>query len=109
MNLIHPLDHPAAAQWMQDISTGRQPSELTFRIFRKNGELRHLQCRGAITFDSTGKPVRFIGMAQDITERKLAEIQIHQQIERLTALREIDQAISTSFDLALRWTSCSHR
>jgi putative nucleotidyltransferase with HDIG domain len=38
-------------------------------------------------------------MAQDITERKLAEIQIRQQIERLNALREIDQAISTSFDL----------
>lgn len=99
LNLIHPLDHPAAVQWMQAIRTGRQPSELAFRIFRKNGELRHLQCRGAITFDSTGKPVRFIGMAQDITERKLAEIQIRQQIERLTALRKIDQAISTSFDL----------
>src|SRR5258705_6627871 len=38
-------------------------------------------------------------MAQDITERKLAEIQIRQQIERLSALRKVDQAISTSFDL----------
>jgi len=99
LNLIHPLDHPAAVQWMQDMRTGRQTSELNFRIFRTNGELRYIQCRGAITFDSTGKPVRFTGMAQDITESKLAEIQIHQQIERLNALREIDQAISTSFDL----------
>jgi PAS domain S-box-containing protein/putative nucleotidyltransferase with HDIG domain len=99
LNLIYPLDHPAAVQWMLDIRMGRQPGELDFRIFRKNGELRYLQCRGAITFDSTGRPVRFIGMAQDITERKLAEIQIRQQIERLNALREIDQAISTSFDL----------
>jgi PAS domain S-box-containing protein/putative nucleotidyltransferase with HDIG domain len=99
LNLIYPLDHPAAVKWMESISTGRQPGELDFRIFRKSGELRHLQCRGAITFDSAGKPVRFIGMAQDITERKLAEIQIHQQIERLSGLRKIDQAISTSFDL----------
>ena len=99
LNLIYPLDHPAAVQWMVDIRMGRQPSELDFRIFRKNGELRYLQCRGALTFDSTGKPVRFIGMAQDVTERKLAEIQIRQQIERLNALREIDQAISTTFDL----------
>jgi PAS domain S-box-containing protein/putative nucleotidyltransferase with HDIG domain len=99
LNLIYPLDHPAAVQWMLDIRMGRQPSELDFRIFRKNGELRYLQCRGAITFDSTGRPLRFIGMAQDITERKLAEIQIRQQIERLSALRKIDQAISTSFDL----------
>ena len=99
LNLIYPLDHPAAVQWMLDIRMGRQPGELDFRIFRKNGELRYLQCRGAITFDSTGRPLRFIGMAQDITERKLAEIQIRQQIERLSALRKIDQAISTSFDL----------
>jgi len=99
LNLIYPLDHPAAVQWMENISTGRQPRELDFRIFRKNGELRYLQCRGAIIFDSSRKPVRFIGMVQDITERKLAEIQIHQQIERLSALRKIDQAISTSFDL----------
>ena len=99
LNLIYSLDHPAAVQWMVDIRMGRQPKELDFRIFRKNGELRYLQCRGALTLDSTGKPVRFIGMAQDITERKLAEIQIQQQIERLNALREIDQAISTSFEL----------
>ncbi len=99
LNLIYPLDHPTAVQWMEDIRNGRQPRELDFRIFRKNGELRHLQCRGALTFDSSGKPMRFIGMAQDITERRLAEIQIHQQIERLSALRRIDQAITSNFNL----------
>lgn len=99
LNLIYPLDHPIAVRWMEDIRAGRQPGELDFRIFRKSGELRFLQCRGALSFDSHGKPVRFVGMAQDITERKLAEIQIRQQIERLSALRKIDQAISNSFDL----------
>jgi PAS domain S-box-containing protein/putative nucleotidyltransferase with HDIG domain len=99
LNLIYPLDHHAAVQWMEDIRSGRQPKELNFRIFRKNGELRHMQCRGALRFNSSGKPVRFIGMAQDITESRLAEIQIRQQLNRLKGLREIDQAISTSFDL----------
>jgi len=99
LDLIYPLDYSAAVRWMEEIRTGKQPRELDFRIFRKSGELRHIQCRGAITFDSSGKPVRFIGMAHDITERKLAEIQIRQQIERLSALRKIDQAISTSSDL----------
>jgi PAS domain S-box-containing protein/putative nucleotidyltransferase with HDIG domain len=99
LNLIYPLDRSMAAQWMEAIKSGRQPSELTFRVFRKNGELRYIQCRGAIIFDASGKPVRFTGMALDITERKLAEIQIHQQIERLSALRKIDQAIASNFDL----------
>jgi PAS domain S-box-containing protein len=99
LSLIYPLDYPAAVKWLEAIRTGRQPGELDFRIFRKNGELRHIQCRGAITFDSAGKPVRFVGMAQDITERKLAEIQIRQQIERLSALRKIDEAITSNSDL----------
>jgi PAS domain S-box/uncharacterized domain HDIG len=99
LDLIYPSDHQATLKWMEDIRNGRQPKELNFRIFRKNGELRHIQCRGALTFNSSGKPVRFIGMAQDITESKLAEMQIHQQLNHLNALRKIDQAISTSSDL----------
>jgi len=35
---------------------------------------------------------------QDVTERRLAEIQINQQVKRLTALSEIDRAIISSFD-----------
>ena len=101
LNLIYRLDHAAAVQWMEAIRSGRQPSELTFRMFRKNGELQYIQCRGAIRFDSSGKPARFAGMAQDITERKLAEIQIRQQLERLSALRKIDQQIASNFDLYL--------
>jgi PAS domain S-box-containing protein len=99
LNLIYQLDQPAALQWMEAIRSGRQPSELTFRIFRKNGELRYIQCRGGLMFDSSGKPIRFIGMAQDITELKLAEIQIRQQLEHLSALRKIDQVIASNFDL----------
>ena len=99
LGLIYPLDETAAAQWMENIRSGRQSKELNFRILRKNGELRHIQCRGAVVFDSNGKPVRFTGMAQDITERKLAEIQIQQQIEQLSALRNIDQAIISNIDL----------
>ena len=99
LDLIYPLDHPAAAQWMENIKRGRQSRELNFRILRTNGELRHIHCRGAVVFDSNGKPVRFTGMAQDITDRMLAEMQIHQQIEQLSALRNIDQAIISNIDL----------
>ena len=49
-------------------------------------------------YDVNGKQVIQCNI-RDITERKQAEIQIRQQLERLNALREIDQAISTSFDL----------
>ena len=99
LTLIYASDRPMVTKWMEDIKAGRQVKELDFRLFRRNGELRYLQSRGAVIFDSAGNPARFIGTAQDVSERKLAEIQIRQQIQRLTALSKIDQAIISTFNL----------
>ena len=99
LNVIYSADRPSASQWMEEIKAGRQTKELDFRILRSNGELRYIHCRGAIVFDEIGILRNFVGTAQDISERKLSEIQISQQIARLTALRTIDQAITSSFDL----------
>lgn len=96
--LVYPSDRPTAAQWIADMKEGRQEKDLNFRIFHKNGELRYLYCTGAMDFDAAAKPVRFIGTAQDVSERRAAEMQIDQQIKRLRALSEIDHAIISSFD-----------
>lgn len=101
LELIYSPERRAVAKWMADIRAGRQASEMEFSIFRKNGEMRYIRCRGAVEFDFSGTPIRFIGTAQDVTERKLADLQIRQQIERLTTLREVDQAILSSFDLVV--------
>ena len=50
-------------------------------------------------FGPTDQVERVLSIARDITERKQAERQIRQQVERLTALSKIDQAIMSSFDL----------
>lgn len=101
LELIYSADQPAAIKWMDEIKTGMQRKELDFRIFHSNGELRYIQCRGAVIFDDNARPQRFTGTAQDVSERKIYEIQIRQQIARLTALRTIDQAITSSFDKQL--------
>ncbi len=99
LGLIYPEDRPPADAWVSHLREGRQVRELDVRILRKDGELRYLQCRGAVSFDEAGHPKRFVGTAQDISERKLSELQIRQQLSRLTALRIIDQAITSSFDM----------
>jgi PAS domain S-box-containing protein len=98
LTLVYPSDRPDAATWFIDVRDGWQVKSLDFRLFRRNGELRYLHCKGALEFNSEGKPVRFIGTTQDVTERKLAEIQINQQIKHLTALSEIDRAIISGLD-----------
>lgn len=101
LSLIYPSDYPLVAKWMNEIKAGRQVQELDFRIFHKNGELRYIQTSGAVIFDSAGNPVRFTGTAQDVSERKLAEIQIRQQIQHLTALSKIDQVITSTIHLGI--------
>lgn len=99
LNLLYTEDRPAATAWMDQIREGRQAGEIEFRVIHRNGELHYLQCRGDISFDGAGSPAHFVGMIQDITERKMSELQIRQQVARLTALRTIDQAITSSFDM----------
>jgi response regulator RpfG family c-di-GMP phosphodiesterase len=99
LDLIYPEDRSLAEAWVNQLREGRQVRELDIRILHKEGELRYLQCRGAISLDEAGQPQRFVGTAQDISERKLSELQIRQQLARLTALRIIDQAITSSFDM----------
>jgi putative nucleotidyltransferase with HDIG domain len=96
--LVYPSDRAMAAKWFTEVRDATQARDLDFRIFHKNGELCYLHCTGAVEFDSAAKPSRFIGTAQDVTERRVAEIQIDQQIKRLMALSEIDRAIISSFD-----------
>lgn len=99
LNAISPEDRPATAKWLEDIKTGVQTKELDFRIPRPNGGTRFIHCRGAVVLDEAGNPRRFVGTAQDISVRKISEMRIRQQVSRLTSLRTIDQAITSSFDL----------
>ncbi len=49
--------------------------------------------------DPQGKVFGLVGIGRDITERRQAEERIKKQLERLAALRTIDQVITSSFDL----------
>jgi len=98
LTLIFPSDRSSTAAWLEDMKAGMQSKALNFRILSRTGELRYLHCTGAVEFGPDHKPTRFIGIMQDITERKAAEIQINQHIKRLMALSEIDRAIMSSFD-----------
>jgi len=100
-DLSYPTDKPVIKNWVEELKTGRRVREMDIRIFHKNGELRYIRFTGEPIFDATGGIVRITGNTQDVTESKLAEIQIQQQLKRLTSLRTIDQAITSSFNLKL--------
>ena len=71
---IHPDDLERVSRNRQAAIEGGQPFYIDYRIVRKDGEIRHLDGRGFVTFDEHGKPLRLSGAVQDVTERKHAEL-----------------------------------
>ena len=54
-----------------------------YRIRRPDGTMRWIRDRGFAVRDSSGKAQRVVGIAEDITQRKLAEEAVHKANEQL--------------------------
>ena len=68
---------------------------------RRDGSTFPARVTVAPVFDERGSVIGDVGVTADITVQKQAEQQIKRQMERLSALRAIDQAITGSLDLRL--------
>ncbi|MET0530110.1 MAG: HWE histidine kinase domain-containing protein [Microvirga sp.] len=73
--IVHPDDVESSLENLRDAVRGDGNYEDEYRIQRPNGEIRWINSRGRVSFDEEGKPVSFVGIFQDITERKQAEDQ----------------------------------
>lgn len=72
---IHPDDRAIAREaFKAGVKAGR--FDMKYRIVRPDGSIRWIEVRAFPVHDETGKYVRITGVAEDITERKVAEDQI---------------------------------
>ena len=86
--LIHPDDRDHVRRALdRSLKSDRIAYEFEHRIVRKDGEMRYIAGISRIQRGEANQPVRMIGVAQDVTERKLAEETIKKQNVELT-LRE---------------------
>ncbi len=74
LNLIHPDDRAAMKMWAYDCQAGKEPKELDFRIMQPDGTIRFIRGSGGLQYDEMNRPLRMVGSAQDITERKRIEL-----------------------------------
>jgi two-component system NtrC family sensor kinase len=104
INQWHELLHPDDFEPVMDIlqaylSQKLEQYKLEYRMKSKNGSDKWILARGQAQWDETGKPVRMVGSFQDISERKLAEEALQQQLQQQQLLGAITQRIRQSLNL----------
>lgn len=71
--VVHPEDRGRVWKAIKEARESRSPYAAEFRILWSNGTVRWVAAKGQFYYSPGGDPVRMLGMAVDITERKDAE------------------------------------
>lgn len=86
---LHPEDRDPILAKINAYLDGRAPEyEVEFRLRHKDGSYRWIYTRGKLLRNDAGKPYRVLGGHVDITERKYAEMNLHESREQLRLLFE---------------------
>ena len=89
---IHPDDRELVWKAVAGARQGREPYIAEFRAVRADGTMRWIIARGKFYYAPNGDPVRMLGMAVDITERKLAEAALANVSRKLIEAQEQERS-----------------
>ncbi len=88
LNSLHPDDRQFTHQAVMQTLEVKVDYDVEYRVIWPNGSVHWIAAKGRCLYDYTGKAVRMMGTAQDITERKHTEEALRQSEERYRMLSE---------------------
>lgn len=88
LNGVYPANRDAVRHDLANAIATQTSLNSEFRFVRPDGQLRWLHSRARATCDHHGRPIRFVGITQDITDRKRAETEVRRTAELLRAVAE---------------------
>ncbi|MBF0584720.1 MAG: CHASE domain-containing protein, partial [Magnetococcales bacterium] len=93
LQFVHPDDRDRVRKTVEESIQQEAECEVEYRLVRPDGEIRHVYSLGRITEWSDGRPSRMAGVLQDITARKLAEIELRQAKEAAEIANQVLAAL----------------
>lgn len=82
ISTFHPDTKEESVRKYINALRGKNTFSDEYKLLLRNGKEKYVFSKGYIDSDSEGKPVKIIGIVQDITEKKKAELQL-QESEKL--------------------------
>jgi PAS domain S-box-containing protein len=102
---VVPEDRESVRAAIEDAIANRRTIEYDTRIVRPDGTVRIIRNFGAPELGGRGEVSRVVGVTQDITERRVAELDALEKERRLRLAVDQMQAIMWTTDRELRYTS----
>jgi PAS domain S-box-containing protein len=84
--VIHPDDRSNFKFLLSETIDKRTDFELEFRVVQSTGTIRFLIARAKTIIDNNGTPVRLIGLVWDITEYKMLQITLQENIRKTNSI-----------------------
>jgi len=106
--MIYPDDRTHVQSTINDVMSGKEIQPIAHRIIRRDGEIIWVRNTIVPFYDMNGRLLKYDGMIEDITKRKLIEVHIkelnNELAMKITQLTEINRALdlfnrSVSHDL----------
>jgi PAS domain S-box-containing protein len=98
MEILHPDDRHLVQGSLTEQFHGN-PVKRQYRIIRPDGQERWIVASISVVRDDAGQPLRFIGIAADISDRKLAEEALRESANRKRAIAQVLQRMRQSLDI----------
>jgi len=90
LDAVHADDRDQVQREIQDALASCGEYEAEYRVENAEGEYRWVVARGHVECED-GEPVTFPGALTDITDRKVAELELERQREQLAALNSLNE------------------
>ena len=100
MEAVHPADRDHLVASLERSLSVRASYDEEFRVVRPDATVQWVAAKGDVECDSAGRPVRMLGVALEITDRRLAMDLLQRSEERFQMVARATNDVIWDWDLA---------